>query len=252
MLQATGEARCAEIMELSWYNSILADVELDGSRWSYTNPLRWHGKEHELWSYDYHERHVPGLRHICCPTNVLRHIAAYQGYLFSISEKTLWLHHYADCDATFKKLGLELRQRTDYPWDGKITLTIRDAPDHPLTFKLRIPSWTDNAVIGINDVKDDVVFEQIAVDAGTEFEPEYRRDLLGGVTVLKSTAIAMAKQKRAIVGQYVDITEQKSKTMKVELIPYYAWNNRDEPKMSVWLPLYPTLKNHNLTTEEVT
>ena len=52
MLQATGDARYAEIMELSWYNSILAGVQLDGSKWSYTNPLRWHGKEHELWSHD--------------------------------------------------------------------------------------------------------------------------------------------------------------------------------------------------------
>jgi DUF1680 family protein len=301
MLQATGDARYAEIMELSWYNSILAGVQLDGSKWSYTNPLRWHGKEHELWSHDYHERHVPGLRHICCPTNVLRHIAAYQGYLFSISEDTLWLHHYADCNATLKKLGLKLKETTDYPWDGNITLAIQDAPEHPLGFKLRIPSWAKKAAIRINDedlepapvsgtyaevsrvwqpgdvlelnldmqtrllaghprsehirnqvavqrgpivyclesndVQGNVDFEQIAIDAGAEFEPEYRRELLGGVTVLKTTAKVMARPQSTIIGQYVDITERDSTQVKVELIPYYAWNNREEPKMSVWLPL---------------
>ncbi|MFC1633742.1 hypothetical protein ACFL5Z_02780 [Planctomycetota bacterium] len=26
--------------------------------------------------------------------------------------------------------------------------------------------------------------------------------------------------------------------MDVELIPYYAWNNRKEPKMTVWLPIW--------------
>ncbi len=38
-------------------------------------------------------------------------------------------------------------------------------------------------------------------------------------------------------GQYQDITEQKTTPVDVELIPYYAWNNRKEPKMSVWLPV---------------
>lgn len=33
------------------------------------------------------------------------------------------------------------------------------------------------------------------------------------------------------------ITQQYLMPVKVELIPYYAWNNREEPKMSVWLPL---------------
>jgi len=89
MLQATGDPRYAEIMELSWYNSIVSGVELDGSKWSYTNPLRWHGKEHELWSHDYHQRHVPGLRHICCPTNVMRNLAADQAYI--LFSRPFWL-----------------------------------------------------------------------------------------------------------------------------------------------------------------
>ena len=47
----------------------------------------------------------------------------------------------------------------------------------------------------------------------------------------------MARPKTAIIGQYVDITERDSTSVKVEFIPYYTWNNRKEPKMSVWLPL---------------
>ena len=35
---------------------------------------------------------------------------------------------------------------------------------------------------------------QIAIDAGAKFEPEYRSNLLGGVTVLKTTAKAMASK----------------------------------------------------------
>ena len=88
-----------------------------------------------------------------------------------------------------------------------------------------------------NDVIGDVPFEQIAIDASAEFEPEYRSDLLGGVTVLRTTAKAMAKPQRTIIGQYGDITEQHALPVDIEMIPYFAWNNRDEPKMSVWPPL---------------
>lgn len=301
MLQATGDPRYAEIMELSWYNSILAGMEIDGAKWSYTNPLRWHGKEHELWSHDYHSRHVPGLRHICCPTNVLRNIAAFQGYLFSTADNTLWLHHYADCVADLKKLGVRLTESTNYPWDGAIRLTIENTPSRRLMFKLRIPSWTGKASIRLNgkpfavqaipgsyaeisrvweagdvlelnlematrllaghprseqirnhvavtrgpvvyclesiDVKGDVVFEEIVLDRQAEWVPEYRANMLGGVTVLKTTARVATSPAQPVIGQYRDITEQEFSPVDVELIPYFAWNNREEPEMSVWLSL---------------
>ncbi len=301
MLQATGEARYAEIMELSWYNSILPGIELDGSKWSYTNPLRWHGEQHELWSHDYHRRHVPGLRHICCPTNVTRSLAAYQGYLFSVSEDTLWVHHFAEAEADFSKLGLKLKMETKYPWDGNIMFIIEQAPKKEIAYNLRIPSWTSSATVSVNgiaqwgepvpgeyfrvkrvwekgdtlelnlemkprllvghpksenirnqvavkrgpvvyclesnDIKGDVDFEQIAIDAKAEIRAEFRPELLGGVTVLKTTAKVFSAPIKTIVGQYQDITQQTSTDVEVELIPYHAWNNRERPKMSIWLPL---------------
>ena len=301
MLQATGDAKYAEIMELSWYNSILSGVQLDGSKWSYTNPLRWHGEEHELWSHDYHERHVPGIRHICCPTNVLRNIAAYQGYLYSVSDDTLWVHHFAESEANLQKLGLEFRVETHYPWDGGIRMTIEDAPQDALAIRIRVPEWAKSATLltngkparmtpvpgkyvqmkrkwkkgdsivleldmqthllagnprsehirnqvavkrgpvvyclESNDVKGSVDFERIALDPGAEFTSEYRPDLLGGVTVIKTTAKANENPSDTVIGQYYDIAGQAFKPVDVELIPYYSWNNRKEPRMSVWLPV---------------
>jgi DUF1680 family protein len=301
MLQVTGDPKYAEIMELSWYNSILSGVQIDGSKWSYTNPLRWHGEEHELWSHDYHERHVPGVRHICCPTNVMRNISAYQGYLYSVSENTLWVHHYAEAEANFEKLGLRVKSITDYPWNGKVEFIIEEVHHkEPVVIKLRIPSWGSNVSVACNgkviersavpgtyaditrvwkkgdvielniemktrllagdyrseqirnqvavqrgpvvyclesnDVKGDVEFANIALNTRARFEPEYRPDLLGGVTVLKTTAQVLSKPTKKVVGQYSDVTEQTTFPVEVELIPYFSWNNRKEPKMSVWLP----------------
>lgn len=302
MLQATGDPRYAEIMELSWYNSILAGVQLDGSKWSYTNPLRWHGEEHELWSHDYHERHVPGLRHICCPTNVMRNISVYQGYLYSVSENTLWVHHYAEADAELSDLGIKLKSETNYPWDGKIRFIIEDVQQgKPIAIKLRIPSWSSNTGIFFNgkavdesvvpgayttiertwkkgdvleldmemdilllagdplsehirnqiavkrgpvvyclesnDVKEEVDFESITIDINNELTPEYYPDLLGGVTVLKTTAKSFSvPEEDELVGQYFNVSNPDLKSVEIQLIPYYSWNNREEPKMTVWLP----------------
>lgn len=302
MLQITGDPRYAEIMELSWYNSILTGVQLDGSKWSYTNPLRWHGEEHELWSHDYHERHVPGIRHICCPTNLTRNISAYHGYLYSVSENTFWVHHFAEAQAKITDLGLSVNSETNYPWDGNIKFTIEDVQhDNPIAFKLRIPSWTSNTKISVNgevveesaasgtyatiertwkkgdvlimdinmdilllggnplseqirnqiaikrgpvvyclesnDVKGEVDFESITIDLNNEIVPVYVPDLLGGVTVLQTTAKSFPVPKDGnIIGQYVNIGNQDPKPIDIQLIPYFSWNNRKEPKMTVWLP----------------
>lgn len=153
MLQATGNPKYADIMELSWYNSILTGVALDGNSWSYTNPLRWYAEDHELWSHDYHARHVPGKRHICCPTNVLRNIAMYQGYLFSQSKDTLWLQHYAEAelDLLDKEIGLKIIERTNYPWEEDILLEIAGVTsESSKTLMVRIPEWANNPTITVN------------------------------------------------------------------------------------------------------
>ena len=94
MLAITGEARYADVIERTVYNSILSAIGLDGMSWFSTNPLRWHGKEHRLLSGDAPQRFPPGPAHACCPLSVLRFIAEWHGYLYSISDEGLWLHHY--------------------------------------------------------------------------------------------------------------------------------------------------------------
>lgn len=37
-----------------------------------------------------------------------------------------------------------LRQQTDYPWDGDITITIDKAPGDNVIIKVRIPGWVQD------------------------------------------------------------------------------------------------------------
>jgi DUF1680 family protein len=69
--------------------------------------------------------------------------------------------------------------------------------------------------------------KNLVIPEGTEFTPEYRSNLLGGVTVLHATATAVFQTPaNAVV----------SMPFKVTAIPYYANANRGTCPMQVWMP----------------
>jgi DUF1680 family protein len=69
--------------------------------------------------------------------------------------------------------------------------------------------------------------KNLVIPEGTEFTPEYRSNLLGGVTVLHATATAVFQTPaNAVV----------SMPFKVTAIPYYANANRGTCQMQVWMP----------------
>jgi hypothetical protein len=305
MLAITSQARFADIMERTLYNSILSGIEVDGDNWSYTNPLGWHGFEHILRSNDTHKRLEPGRRMICCPTNLTRIVASWHNYLYSTSAEGLWIHHYGgnifDGEPGDGR-KLKLIQETDYPWGGRVRIVI-DSVDTGDKFSifLRIPVWAKNADVTVNnkalkvkcepssyaeikrhwaggdvieldmpmpvrlitadpriehtrnqvavvrgpivyclesiDVPQGIRFEDICLAADAKWEVQHKPDLLGGVTVLKTKALVLDKTTEKDIGGYRQIKDIQQRRTDITMIPYYAWNNREEPKMSVWLPV---------------
>ena len=49
--------------------------------------------------------------------------------------------------------NIELKQETDYPWDGKIKITITKKAKKPFDIDFRIPGWAKNAQIKVNGEK---------------------------------------------------------------------------------------------------
>jgi len=152
MLQITGDAKYADVMELALHNSVLSGISLDGKNFLYTNPL---AQSDDLpfkqrWSKD----RVPyiGLSN-CCPPNVVRTIAEVSDYAYSISDKGLWFNLYGGNNLITKLSNggkVALSQETNYPWDGKIKIIIKETGNDPYSLFLRIPAWTKNAQISIN------------------------------------------------------------------------------------------------------
>ena len=151
LLNLTGEAKYADIVEQVLYNSMLSSMSLDGITFCYTNPLRWYGAEHPLLSQDVYQRWFIA-RCYCCPPNTARTIALLHNWIYSADEAGLWLHLYGSNSVTTELATgrFALTQSTDYPWDDTVQITIDAAPTGETALHLRIPGWTKFATLSIN------------------------------------------------------------------------------------------------------
>jgi DUF1680 family protein len=154
MLQLTGDAKYADVIELALYNSVLSGVSMDGNKFFYTNPLAASS------DYPYHLRWEGGRQKYisksnCCPPNTVRTIAEVSNYVYSIRKDTVYVNLYGGNELTTKMEDgstLRLEQQTNYPWDGTVTITIKEAPKRPIVFMLRIPGWsTGYTMLDINN-----------------------------------------------------------------------------------------------------
>lgn len=141
MFLLTGDTKYADIVELALYNSVLSGVSMNGENYFYTNPLATTA------SYPYHLRweggRIPYIsKSNCCPPNVVRTVAEVNSYMYSIGEKGLYINMYGgNTLATELHDGtkLKLEQQTQYPWNGKIGINVKEANNTALF--LRIPGW---------------------------------------------------------------------------------------------------------------
>ena len=161
MLQATGEAKYADIVEVCLYNSILTGISLDGEKYLYTNPLRLsEGLPYKLrWSRERQKL----ISCFCCPPNTLRTLCEAQEYAYSVAKEvkegkktlpgTLFVNLYGGSvlNTTMNGKPLTIRQTTDYPFDGRVTLTVEAVGKKCLgAVSLRIPEWCSKASVAVN------------------------------------------------------------------------------------------------------
>ncbi|HEY4287567.1 MAG TPA: glycoside hydrolase family 127 protein [Puia sp.] len=147
MLLLTGNAQYTDVLEQALYNSVLSGVSLDGDSYFYTNPLR------ASRAFPYTLRWAGGREEYiklsnCCPPNLARTIAEVADYAYSTNEKGIWVNLYGG--NILETPTLKIQQQTDYPWDGKITLTIDKTPAKPFSIFLRIPGWCKDASLSLN------------------------------------------------------------------------------------------------------
>lgn len=150
MLLATGDAKYADVMELTLYNAALAGISLDGKNFFYVNPLADRGGH----------RRQPWFDCPCCPPNIARLIASIPGYFYSTSSDGIWVHLYASSDAyieLFNNKTVHISQETEYPWDGRVTVKVDPEVEEEFALFLRVPGWAKNIKIRINKEPLDII-----------------------------------------------------------------------------------------------
>lgn len=140
MFLARADGRYMDVLERALYNGFLAGVSLSGDRFFYTNPLESNGKsgfnrgarERFAWT------DCP-----CCPTNIVRFLPTVPSLAYSTSSDALYVNLFIDGSAKTRigETAVNVRQKTRYPSDGRVELTIEPVVAAAFTINVRIPGW---------------------------------------------------------------------------------------------------------------
>ena len=141
MYMHKGEEKYYDVLERTMYNALLSGISLSGDRFFYPNPLASDGDdERQEW-----------FGCACCPSNMTRFLPSVPKYIYSKKDNSLMVNLYAENNADIELNGedIEISQETNYPWEGKVELTVNPDRPHKFNIKLRIPGWArDDAVPG--------------------------------------------------------------------------------------------------------
>jgi uncharacterized protein len=132
----TGDAKYIDILERSLYNGALDGLSLSGDRFFYGNPLASKG--------NHARREWFGTA--CCPSNIARLVASLGDYVYAKSANGIWVNLFVGSNATIKLKDTEvpIQLETEYPYDGKVKLTLNPANESKFGLHLRIPNWATN------------------------------------------------------------------------------------------------------------
>ncbi len=133
-LKWTGEARYAAEIERDLFNHFLAAQLADGSNWSYFTPLNGRAREPE----------GPN----CCNAAGHRIAGRMPTYLAGLRSDEPALFLYSDSEVVLRPPGqptITLRQQTDFPTSGKITIHVDPAQPANFRLHLRIPEYAAGA-----------------------------------------------------------------------------------------------------------
>ncbi len=143
MLQVTGEERFADVLERALYNGVNSGMSLDGTLYCYRNPLSSRGDKIRN----------PWYETTCCPPNLERTLAELPGMFYSTGKDGIYAHLYHNSRLSWHLedgTGIAIEQKTNYPWDGGVELTVEPARQESFTLHLRIPAWASEVSLSVN------------------------------------------------------------------------------------------------------
>jgi len=146
LFQLTGDSKYYDIIERTLYNGIISGISLNGNKFFYPNPLESDGKY--LFNMGACTRQS-WFDCSCCPTNLIRFIPSIPGLIYATNKDSLYINLFISNNAhiLINENEVEINQQTDYPWEGRINITVNTKKKTVFTLKLRIPGWAGNKAV---------------------------------------------------------------------------------------------------------
>ncbi len=261
------DARFADVMERALYNGFLSGVSLDGRRFFYVNPLESAGNHHRQ----------PFFPCACCPTNVVRIIPQVPGLFYAWDDAGIYVNLYAagSAEIFWRGIPIRIRQKTDFPWDGRVALTLLCDRPVEMALRVRIPGWCRDWMLAINGERTTASVERGYAVIRRQWDGEDRVELnlsmpverveshpkvatnRGRVAIQRGPIVYCFEQvdnggpvrqlqlardpefqveyRPDLLGGVVTILATDVQGHNRVAIPYYAWDHRDPGEMIVWV-----------------
>lgn len=142
----SGKSDYFDVIERTLYNGLISGLSLDGKKFFYPNALESDGV------YQFNQGSCTRSDWFdcsCCPTNIIRFIPSIPGLIYSKIRDTVYVNLYASNNASIalENINLDISQKTDYPWNGKVAITVNPEKESIFSLKLRVPGWARNEVL---------------------------------------------------------------------------------------------------------
>ncbi len=150
MLRLTGNPLVADELELSTLNQVLGYQHRSGAACSYDTPMNG-VRRNSLDEIGFQIR--PGSEQVnCCSANAPRGLGMISDWALMTDGSDLTLNWYGSSTLTslVRGVSVTLRQETDYPRQGGITLHVSPAHEMQFALQLRIPHWSARTTIRVN------------------------------------------------------------------------------------------------------
>jgi DUF1680 family protein len=124
------DARYADLYEQTMYNALLGSVDLAGKNFYYRNPL---------------DASAPRSPWDPCPCrvgNIPRTLLMFPTWLYAKSADGIYVNMFAGSTITVENVAgtdVQMVQATNYPWDGKVTITVNPAAQKNFSLRIRVP-----------------------------------------------------------------------------------------------------------------
>lgn len=127
------DAKYADLYEETMYNALLGSLDLDGKNFTYTNALN-------TWSGRYQWHVCP-----CCVGNIPRTLLMVPTWTYVTGDDGLYVNMFIGSTIKVEKFAgteVEMIQKTDYPWNGNVAITVNPQASKQFSIFIRVPNRT--------------------------------------------------------------------------------------------------------------